>query len=633
MSKAKRKDLFMKAKKKIGLLVLGFSSIATLASCGEKPHVHEFIDHEEVFPNCADTGTEAYKTCTGCDKIFNSDGEEIAAPTTIPVDPNDHKGTKEMVVSGTFKTAYVVGDTFDIDNAVFTIKCEHCAGSALSKAKKEKIKVTYPTEGATSFTVADLSAESLKINFEYSDLKASANVTLSKKTNAIEGLGPISKYCGFKPFTELEGVTSTFGTIVYTFSDAENGEYKTAEQLGADYYFMNDPTSTASKTYYVKATVEDGEDYLGASASATITINHNEGTWNTEDEDKDTFGCVCQDPIVFNKKTSGNQDIVLSEETNSINLEGTSYDSTKDEIKSIKYVVDENTIYDLGKDIANLDVAVLKEHPEHHNIATLDIIISTPVDGITPAFDHHVSAEVTFVTAKIATIDDFTTYVSPFSATSTDGKTAYVDANKLGYYKLTADLDANGQIKYSSADAKAGYFAGTFDGCGHKIKSPSNANHGLFSNLRFATIKNLTVEDTWHNDDGYVCTFARHVYQTTLDNVTVKLAVGNSAVTAEGYTPTCKSYYGWISWHTFQANTLKNCTFDASGFKLGSLFGWNLSMTMPTVTNCVVKAKSLTQAMYSQYLADKGDAATFQPENATLKEGEVAIPGLNFIEA
>ncbi len=619
----------MKAKKKIGLLVLAFSSIAALASCGEKPHVHEFVDHEEVFPNCVDTGTEAYKTCTGCDKIFNSDGEEIDAPVTIPVDPNDHKGTKEMVVSGSFKTAYVVGDTFDIDNAVFTIKCEHCDGSALSKAKKEKVKVAYPTKDATSFTVADLSKETLTVTFEYSGLEASANVTLSKKTNAIVGLEPLSKYCGFKPFTELDGVTSTFGTIVYTFSDTEDGEYKTAGELGADYSFMNDPTVVAPKTYYVKATVEDGEDYLGASASTTITINHNEGTWNTEDEDKDTFGCVCQDPVIFSKRTSGNQDIVLSGETASMNLDGTSYDSTKDEIKSIKYVVDENTTYDLGNDIANLDVTALKEHKEHHNVATLDIVVSTPVDGITPAFDHHISAEVTFVTAQISTMDDFVEYVSPY----TSSETGYEDANKFGYYKLAANLDANGKIKYSSGVAGQGYFAGTFDGCGHTIKSPSNANHGLFSNLRFATIKNLTVQDTWFNGGGYICTFARHVYQTTLDNVTVKLAVGNSAVNAEGYTPLCQSGYGWISWHTFQANTLNNCTFDASGFKLGSLFGWNGSMTMPTCTGCVVKAKSLTQAMYSGYLAGKGQDATFQPENVTLKEGEVAIPGLTYVEA
>ena len=578
----------MKAKKKIGLLVLGFSSIAALASCGEKAHAHEFVDHEEVFPNCVDTGTEAYKTCTGCDKIFNTDGEEIAAPVTIPVDPNDHKGTKEMVVSGSFKTAYVVGDTFDIDNAVFTIKCEHCQGSALSKEKKEKVKVTYPTEGATSFTVADLGVENLKVSFEYSGLKASANVTLSKKANVIEGLEPLSKYCGFKPFTELEGVTSTFGTIVYTFSDSENGEYKTAEQLGADYSFMNDPASTTAKTYYVKATVEAGEDYLGASASTTITISHNEGTWSTEDEDKDTFGCVCQDPVVFNKKTSGNQVIDLSKETVSMNLDGTSYDATKDEIKSIKYVVDENTTYDLGKDIASLDVTTLKEDKKNHGKATLDIVIATPEDGITPAFDHSVTAEVTFVTACVYNTAESFNQIKPLEATTDDHCVE-------GYYLLMEDIELknfNGTTGWGWfsgwLDTGKYTFKGTLDGNGKTINGQSTYN-GFLNQLDGATVKNLTITEAWWREGGGdYSLLAASMQNTTLTDVTIKISGGSKAAT---FAPDLTRAEGFISRQRFMSNTLTNVNIDASDYNIAIVFAAK-NGNDNTFTDCSLKVKS-----------------------------------------
>ncbi len=385
-------------------------------------------------------------------------------------------------------------------------------------------------------------------------------------------------------------------------------------------------TSSSSKytwMHYAKKAATKSEkgvrEYWVNCNTHEVVFEEPETTSMGEATSYNTAGFAADDDRWIYNVTLDAKEVVMSETTKAFDL-GSDYSGAT--ITSMKAGT-----FDLGTDSSNLDVSLFAEDHSDDGVKSVEIDLNKDGKYYTLFFD------TTFVTANISSIDDFITYVSPYTATTADGATTYIDTNKFGYYKLTADLDANGKIKYSSGNSQNGYFAGTFDGCGHTIKSPSNANHGLFSNLRFAVIKNLVVSDTWHSDDGYVCTFARHVFQTTLDNVTVKLAAGNSIVTAEGYTPTCKSGYGWISWHTFQSNTLKDCTFDASGFKLGSLFGWNGSMTMPTVTNCVVKAKSLTQAMYSQYLAGKDEAATFQPENVTLKDGEVAIPGLKFVQA
>ena len=418
---------------KVRLLVLPSLTLMGLVSCGgQKEHVHEFETHEEVFPTCCEEGTEAYQTCSGCDKFFDMTGKEIEAPVKAPIDANNHKGTKALTISGSYQTHYCVGDTFDMEHAEFAVKCEFCQGTVLSDAKKAKIQYSYPTSGATSFTVEDLASQDLKMTFTYSDLTVQTNVTLSKKENVIEGLEPLEKVCGFKPFSSLEGVTSTFGKIVYTFADSENGEYKTAEQLGADYSFLNSPASSDPKVFYVKATVQEGEDYNGVEASTTLTISHNDASWNTESEEYDVFGCVCQEPIKFNKKIVDNQDVDLNA-TPKIALTGTSFDATKDTVKSIRYEVNETTSYDLGTDLNNLDVAALKEHKEHHGVGALKVVVTTPKDGIVPEFDHEIKVPVTMATALIYDNDETFSLIKPVRSSDPDHVVT-------GYYKLMENI-------------------------------------------------------------------------------------------------------------------------------------------------------------------------------------------------
>ncbi len=576
---------------KVRLLVLPSLALMGLVSCGgQKEHVHELEAHEEVFPTCCEEGTEAYQTCSGCDKFFDMAGEEIESPVKTPIDANNHKGTKELTISGSFQTHYCVGDTFDMEHAKFAVKCEFCQGTVLSDAKKAKIQYSYPTAGASSFTVGDLNSQDLKMTFTYNDLTVQTNVTLSKKENVIEGLKPLERVCGFKPFSSLEGVTSTFGEIVYTFAETENGEYKTAEQLGADYSFLNTPASSDPKVFYVKATVQEGEDYNGVEASTTLTIRHNDASWNTESEEYDVFGCVCQEPIKFNKKIVDNQDVDLNA-TAKIALTGTSFDAAKDTVKSIHYQVNETTTYDLGTDLNNLDVAALKEHKEHHGVGSLKVVVTTPKDGIVPEFDHEINVPVTLATALIYDNDETFSLIKPLRSSDPD----YV---VTGYYKLVEDISHDVYkadnflnlpwISGWNKDVNHYAFKGILDGNGKTITGQGNFTYGLFGQLEGATIKNLTFNDVWFNGLNNCPLLAGGIQNTKFENVTLRVAGGNGFTISE---PDPKANnWGWVAAFRFMSNTLKDCTFDLGGQDVVMVFA-NQNCNDSQFTNCTLNVR------------------------------------------
>lgn len=582
---------------KVRLLVLPSLTLMGLVSCGgQKEHVHEFVTHEEVFPTCCEEGTEAYQTCSGCDKFFDMTGEEIKTPVKTPVDANNHKGAKALTISGSFQTHYCVGDTFDMEHAEFAVKCEFCQGTVLSDAKKAKIQYSYPTTGATSFTVGDLTSQDLKMTFTYSDLTVQTNVTLSKKENVIEGLEPLEKVCGFKPFSSLEGVTSTFGEIVYTFADSENGEYKTAEQLGADYSFLNSPSSSDPKVFYVKATVQEGEDYNGVEASTTLTIRHNDASWNTESEEYDVFGCVCQEPIKFNKKIVDNQDVDLNA-TPKVALTGTSFDAAKDTVKSIRYEVNETTSYDLGTDLNNLDVAALKEHKEHHGVGALKVVVTTPKDGIVPEFDHEIKVPVTLATALIYDNDETFSLIKPLRSSDPDHVVT-------GYYKLMEDISKDVYaadnflglpwISGWNDDKQLHYaFKGTLDGNGKTISGQSAYNYGLFCQLQGAVVKNVTLTDDWYNGNNDNCPLlAGSIRDTKLENVTLRADRGpdfDITNTAKDLNKLANTQ-GWVAAFRFMSNIVTDCTFDLGEHDCVMIFATQ-HCNDSQFTNCTVNVR------------------------------------------
>ena len=122
--------------------------------------------------------------------------------------------------------------------------------------------------------------------------------------------------------------------------------------------------------------------------------------------------------------------------------------------------------------------------------------------------------------------------------------TKAVDAstNKYGYYVLTNDV-SHTETGFTLVNAKGNFadgaaFRGTLDGNGYCITTKStNTSGGLFGAINGATIKNLTITDEKTASWGYAPAVARNAYNTTFENVTIKLLDGSEANGTTDNTP------------------------------------------------------------------------------------------------
>ena len=587
----------MKKNYKLGAAVVLAVGLGLVACGGQKApaHKHSYVEHAEVPSNCVETGTEFYYTCEGCDKYFDASYEEIEAPVVIPVDPTNHKGEEFLAVSGSYKTDYKIGDTFDMTGITLTLKCEYCEGRKLSATELSKVRVTYPTQGASSFTAEDLVREDLSVTLtcygSSGQVSAQAPITLTKKSNEITGLSVIERHCGFKPFTELEGVSSNFGTIVYYFSETENGEYKTASELGNEYVFTNEgKPETETTTYYVKAVVEEGPDYLGAEASTTIVISHNDFGWDTTGEEEDVSGCVCSDPVRFRKVLDNPSQEVEVASTASIDMTGSSYDSTKDTVKSITFIKDEEISYDLGTDLTNLDFSQVPE--ENHGEGEVEIVVTTPVQGSTPEADHTIKLHLLAVTKYIKTRADVRSL-----------RIQETHENVFGYFKMandiTGDENTMAEVYYSNDPNSSSYvtFKGTFDGNGHVLTTKS-LYLGLFECVEKSTIKNVTFRDIW-SKNGFTVNYSMFCFDlrnSVVENCTFEISNSASLTPNAGV-----DGIGLIVCRISMNNTYRNCHFNFAGKDIGSLIGFGANKANNTFVDCTLDCASYATLWYDRY--------------------------------
>ncbi len=546
-----------------GSSVASSASTAESSAKSESEHVHNYEAHAAVDATCASEGNEAYYSCTLCDALFDASKNPI---TEIPVtakDPNNHKGTPAFVYTGTYKNSFAVGDTFSLgEEAVYKIKCEDCEGNPLTAKQIENVKYTYPTEGATAFTAADVGTDK-KVVAKYGNYETiTFTVSVAKRVTSIEGIKDIDEHCGYAAFTELGYVTPSEGKVVYTFSETENGEYISAEDFNKAHpegmtAGGNDATS---KTYYAKATIEETAEYTGVSKLFKINITHQNAEdfkWGeSADKTSDIYGCPDKTPISFKKTvTKDNQDILLNDQPTgtAYTLDLTGVDSYK-EVVSIKYGE-----YDLGKDIASLTIpAALKEDVSKHGEGNIEVTVHSDAKDGAPETDHLIKVPVTFITKEITSKDDFKNW-----CTATDKK-LIVD----GYYKQTAETIDPARNGLSGWDD---YFIGTYDGNGKAITFNSNAyGPGLFGNNlgkggNGATIKNLTINDGWHSDGMDQVLLGKAVWDTTFKNVKFTLAASG----ATGFAWNS----GWLASQRMQNTSFEDCTFSCEGLDMRSILG------------------------------------------------------------
>lgn len=203
---------------------------------------------------------------------------------------------------------------------------------------------------------------------------------------------------------------------------------------------------------------------------------------------------------------TGNQDILMTDETYSLNLGD---EQTGLTVTSI--LCDGKN---LGTDLSNLDLSAFKSDYAKHGEKTI------VVKGVKGDSKIKINVPVTFVTKMIGTVED----LRDITKNPTDSTTKSV----FGYYKLSENLDCTADWAgfsnsnpngFSWANANNG-FRGTLDGNGKTITGFAH-NQGLFFVLgNGAVIKNINFVSTkWSGANDRL--FGIASYGATFENVNI----------------------------------------------------------------------------------------------------------------
>lgn len=187
------------------------------------------------------------------------------------------------------------------------------------------------------------------------------------------------------------------------------------------------------------------------------------------------------------------------------------------------------------------------------------------------------SVKVLLATKSISTAEEFKTCITDKTAT-------------YGYFVLANDIDFKNTALalptwYNTANSAArndntiygssAFFAGTFDGMGHKIKNYNTGSesdggrYGLFGKIKNATVKNVIFEDVVYTGKEFVSVLAFMAESSKFENITIN--VKSCAATEKDITA---GQYGFIIGRKLQHSSFKDITVNAAGQEIYSLFGY-----------------------------------------------------------
>lgn len=187
------------------------------------------------------------------------------------------------------------------------------------------------------------------------------------------------------------------------------------------------------------------------------------------------------------------------------------------------------------------------------------------------------SVKVLLATKSISTAEGFKTCITDKTAT-------------YGYFVLANDIDFKNTALalpawYNTANSAArndntiygssAFFAGTFDGMGHKIKNYNTGSesdggrYGLFGKIKNATVKNVIFEDVVYTGKEFVSVLAFMAESSKFENITIN--VKSCAATEKDITA---GQYGFIIGRKLQHSSFKDITVNAAGQEIYSLFGY-----------------------------------------------------------
>lgn len=360
---------------------------------------------------------------------------------------------------------------------------------------------------------------------------------------------------------------ASLGAVVIgaSYKAAGNLFFAKADAAGVWVHYAKKAASKGSdgiREYWVSC--QTNEHVFVAPSDATIQ----------EATSYDTSGFATDDDRWIKAVTLSAQEVLMTDSTKTFDL-GEYAGGTVSSIKA--------GTFDLGTDASNLDVSGFAA--DHSDDGVKAVEVETTKDGK----EYVLYFDTTFVTSYITnTADSFKT-LNPIMTTEDDHCIK-------GYYKLTEDISlatfgncvSEEWISGWATDQSHYVFMGTLDGNNKTINGKTINNYGFFCQIEGATIKNLTYNDYYFREmsQNYPL-FAAGIRNTKFENVKVKMLGGKTDVTFEPDLTTAN--WGWIAKFRFMSNTLTNCDFDATGYRVPVVFS-SQNGNDNTFTDCSFKA-------------------------------------------
>lgn len=192
---------------------------------------------------------------------------------------------------------------------------------------------------------------------------------------------------------------------------------------------------------------------------------------------------------------------------------------------------------------------------------------------------------VNILSVKVLIVTKAITSATDFKENITDKTATY------GYFALANDIDFENTaltlpawVQYPAHSlawndntiyGSSAFFAGTFDGMGHKIKNYNTGSesdggrYGLFGKIKNATVKNVIFEDVVYTGKEFVNVLAFMAESSKFENITIN--VKSCAAPEKDITT---GQYGFIVGRKLQHSSFKDITVNAAGQEIYSLFGY-----------------------------------------------------------
>ena len=577
--------------KKLSLLLcLAVLALCLFGTVACNLHEHDYVEHAAVAATCDKAGNELYYTCSGCEKFFDKDKQEIAAVPTIGA--KGHVYSEHPAVKATCTT----------DGSELYYTCEVCK-KIFDKDKNEIDSIPTVAMGEHGYKeVAAKEPTCTEAGNELYYTCDGCNGLFDKDKKPIADIPVIpAKNHAYHKVEEKAATCEAEGNLEYYTCDNGCGQLfdKDKKQITAI------PSVPANGHKYVK------HDAI----AATCEIDGNEAYFSCEnctklfDVDKKEIGKIVVIPATghaFGWKADE------ADNTAELRCIHGGCTESKGTIKTNlaeedRLIVDYDSNGNLTCDLTKFGKGLFAVNVSYDNktIVFEEAQADTMTVGIQQLFAHSVKMGKVSVTISVKMDEGPTIYVNaPITlaklikdvddliairpavidgrATVTGGVVTEQDGHKVVtryYYLLTTNLNGETRTEETSVfgegiadtgdtsgDAKSG-FVGVFDGSGHTIKNFTLNVRGFFGHVGGGTIANVTFENiVLNNADSAVL---GKLMDATVTNVTI----GN-VETAVKLSDTS----GIVAYHEIFGSKIEKLTIDLTdGKAAGHIFARQLT--------------------------------------------------------